>query len=627
MGQAHQLVFIGSLLLLAGILAGTLSSRIGAPLLLAFLGLGMAAGSDGAGLQIPDKGVAYLIGSTALALILFDGGLHTRRRVFRLAFSPSLSLATLGVVLTAGITALPAHFLLNLGWLQAGLIGAIVSSTDAAAVFLLLHQRGREISHRVAATLETEAGFNDPVAVFLTITLVEMLSDHGAQSITEIGLFLLRQAAIGTGFGLAGGWFLVGLVNRLPVAAGLYPILVMAGTLCLFSGAQIADGSGFLAVYLAGIICGTSRLRASQIITRFHEGMAWLAQLILFIMLGLMVVPHQLLPQVPAALSIVLVLVFVARPLAVWICLTPFRFTVQERLFIAWVGLRGAVPVFLAMIPSLDGLPHAEIYSNAAFIVVLASLVLQGWTIAPAARWLHLELPGEPTPGQHLDLGLVADNSREISVWRVAADSPATERAFDMLRLPGAIRLVSVLREGVVMDMAKLDRLHPGDMVLAVVPPELQAGMDRLFATPPKQDPAAAMLGEFVLDPTVKLAQVIDLYGLPGTLADRERPVGAFLRQRLGREPVVGDRVHLGLVDLIVRRMNGDRIAEIGVALEPERDPLDSLSIRRQMRNLGLRLRRPFRRKRRPDAPNRSIEPRFEPMERPVADPEPRDQR
>jgi potassium/hydrogen antiporter len=591
MEQAHEFVFIGSLLLLAGIIAGMVSTRIGAPLLLAFLGLGMAAGPDGLGLHAGDNGTAYLIGSTALALILFDGGLHARRRVFRLAFGPAVSLATIGVALTAGITALPAHFLLGLDWLQAGLIGAIVSSTDAAAVFLLLHQRGRGISERVAATLEIEAGFNDPVAVFLTITLVETLSTHGAHSAVATGLFLARQALIGTGLGLAGGWALVHLVNRLPVTAGLYPILVLVGTLCLFSGTQMAGGSGFLAVYLAGLICGGSRLRASQIITRFHEGMAWLSQLVLFIMLGLMVVPRHLLPQVPATLGVVLVLVFIARPLAVWLCLTPFRFTVQERLFIAWVGLRGAVPIFLAMIPSLEGLPQAETYFHVAFIVVLASLVLQGWTIAPAARGLRLDLPSEPTPGQHLDLGIVADSSREISAWRVAAGSPAAERTFDALPLADAVRLVSVLREGVVMERDKLDRLHPGDLVLAVVPPETQDNVDRLFAARSQRDPADSALGDFVLDPAVMMATVIDLYGLPGTLADRAKPAGAFLRQRLGREPVVGDRVHLGLADLIVRRLDGDRIAEIGVMLDPVRDPLDSLSIRRRLQSLVIRLR------------------------------------
>ncbi|MEI9987648.1 MAG: potassium/proton antiporter [Aliidongia sp.] len=597
MAQAHELIFIGSLLLLAGIIAGMLSSRIGAPLLLAFLGLGMAAGPDGFGLRVADNGGAYLIGSAALALILFDGGLHTQRRVFRLAFGPSLSLATIGVALTAGITAVPAYFLLGIGWLPAALIGAIVSSTDAAAVFLLLHQRGRDISQRVAATLETEAGFNDPVAVFLTITLVTALSGKTSQSAAEIGLFLLRQAAIGTGLGLAGGSTLVWLVNRLPVAAGLYPILVMAGTLCLFAGTQLAEGSGFLAVYLAGLICGNSRMRASQTITRFHEGMAWLSQLVLFIMLGLMVVPRHLLPQVPAALGIALVLIFIARPIAVWLCLAPFRFTVQERLFVAWVGLRGAVPIFLAMIPRLDGLAGPETYFHVAFIVVLASLVLQGWTIAPAARWLRLELPSEPIHGEHLDLGIVADSSREISAWRVATGSPASERVFEALALPRAVRLVSVLRDGTVMELAKLDRLNPGDMVLAVAPPETQETMDRLFATRPKLRPAAVSLGDFVLDPAVPMATVVDLYGLPGTLADRARTAGDFLRKRLGREPVVGDRVHLGLVDLIVRRLDGDCIAEIGVALDPARDPLEGFSVRRRLAGALTHLRQ--RRKRR----------------------------
>jgi cell volume regulation protein A len=597
MEQAHELVFIGSLLLLAGIIAGMVTSRIGAPLLLVFLGLGMVAGPDGLGLHVRDSGTAYLIGSTALALILFDGGLHARRRVIRLAFGPAVSLATVGVALTAGITALPAHFLLGLDWLQAGLIGAIVSSTDAAAVFLLLHHRDRGISERVAAALEIEAGFNDPVAVFLTITLVEALSTDGTQSALATGLFLARQAGNGAALGLVGGWCLVQLVNRLPVTAGLYPILVLAGTLCLFSGTQIAGGSGFLAVYLAGMICGNSRLRASQTVTRFHEGMAWLSQLVLFIMLGLMVVPRHLLPQVPATLGIVVVLVFVARPLAVWLCLTPFRFTVQERLFIAWVGLRGAVPIFLAMIPGLDGLPQAETYSHVAFIVVLASLVLQGWTIAPAARGLRLDLPSEPPPGRHLDLDIVADSSREISAWRVAAESPAPERAFDALPLPEAVRLVSVLREGMVMERDKLDRLHPGDLVLAVAPPDTQDTVDRLFAARAPRAPADSALGDFVLDPAVMMAAVIDLYGLPGTLADRAKPAGSFLRQRLGREPVVGDRVHLGLADLIVRRLDRDRIAEIGVILDPVRDPLDSLSIRRRLYGVLIRLRHRLRRR------------------------------
>jgi cell volume regulation protein A len=598
MQHAHWLVFIGSLLLLGGILAGMLSSRIGAPLLLAFLGLGMAAGPDGFGLRVHDTGTAYLIGSTALSLILFDGGLHTRQRVFRLALGPASVLATFGVVLTAGITALAARWFLHLDWLRSGLIGAIVSSTDAAAVFLLLHQRGRDISARVAATLETEAGFNDPVAVFLTVTLVAAMSAHGTRPAAELALFLLRQGVLGLVLGVAGGFAIAQLVNRMQVSAGLYPILVMAGAVCIFGGTQLLDGSGYLAIYLAGLVCGNSRLRSSQMITRFHEAMAWLAQLVLFIMLGLMVVPSHLLPALSGALGVALVLTVVARPLAVWLCLTPFGFTGQERLFIAWVGLRGAVPIFLAMIPHLAGVPHSDIFFDVAFITVLASLLLQGWTVAPAAHWLRLDVPGEPVAGQRLDLEIAAHDAREISAWRVAPGSPALDRDFDQLHMPEGTRVIAVLRDGMAVDHAHVDRLHPADVVLALAPEATVEAADRLFSPRAAKRNEAATLGDFVLDPAVPMATLVDLYGLPGTLADRAKPLGTFLRERLGRAPVIGDRLHLGLVDLIVRKMENDRIAEIGVVLEPERIPLEGVSVRRRIRHAGRMLLRRLSRRR-----------------------------
>ncbi|GGF16540.1 K+/H+ antiporter [Aliidongia dinghuensis] len=597
MEQAHELVFIGSLLLLAGIVAGMLSTRVGAPLLLAFLGLGMVAGDDGLGLHFASTSTAYLIGSAALALILFDGGLHTRRRVFRLALGPSVVLASVGVAVTATVAGAAAVFLLQLGWLQGLLIGAIVSSTDAAAVFLLLHQRGRDINERVAATLETEAGFNDPFAVFLTTTLVTLASGHGDQSFAELLYYLAREALLGAAIGVGGGMLLVQLVNRLTLAGGLQPILAMAAALCLFAGTQLIDGSGFLAVYLAGLIAGNSRLKSSQTILRFHEGMAWLSQLVLFIMLGLLVTPHRLLPQAPAALGVALVVILAARPLAVWICLTPFRFTVQERLFIAWVGLRGAVPIFLAMIPTLARLPHSEVYFHVAFLVVLASLVLQGWTVAPAARWLRLEMPSDKRHGHRLDLEIAAAGSREISAYRVPAGAPALDRSFEQLPLPRRTRIIAVLRDGVVMNRAQLDRLQPNDVVLALTPPETLEMLDKLFAE--RRGPLAeTALGDFVLDPNVPMATVVDLYGLPATLSDRAKTVGVFLRQRIGRRPVIGDRIHLGLVDLIVRALDDDRITEIGVVLEPERDPLDSVSIRRRLKRLAGGARRVVRRRR-----------------------------
>ncbi|HLY57217.1 MAG TPA: potassium/proton antiporter [Stellaceae bacterium] len=590
MEQAHQFVLIGSVLLIAGILAGVLSTRIGAPLLVAFLGLGMAVGPSGLGLTLRDPGTTYLIGCIALALILFDGGLHTRGRVFRLALAPATVLATLGALMTAAITGVGAMAFLHLDWRQGGLIGAIVSSTDAAAVFLLLHQRGSAISERLGATLETEAGINDPTGVFMTVTLVALLSGVAARSPADLGLFLLRQAALGLVIGVAGGTAMVQLVNRLNISAGLYPILVMAGALAIFGGTQMVDGSGYLAVYVAGILCGNLHLRSSQTITRFHEAMGWFAQLVLFIMLGLMVTWSRLLPTLPAALGISAVLALVARPVAVFLCLTPFQFRLQEQLFVAWVGLRGAVPIFMAMIPQFAGLPHSEIYFQVAFVVVLSSLLLQGWTVAPAAKWLHLDLPEEPEAAERLDLAIANESAREVAAWRVAAGSPALDRPFPALRLPTSARVIAVLRDDVVMDREKLEYLQPGDVVMALAPDEAIEPANRLFAERRRE---AAVLGHFAVDAATPMGTLVELYGLPAPDTDMGLDVGAFVRRRLHRSPVVGDRVQLGTVDLVVRRLDGDRIIEIGIVLEHEHVPFEELALGDRFR---LLLKRWFRR-------------------------------
>jgi cell volume regulation protein A len=593
MQQAHELVFISSMLLLAGIMAGMLSTKIGAPLLLAFLGLGMAAGHNGLGLELPDTESAYLVGSAAVALILFDGGLRTPQRVFRLALGPASLLASLGVLVTATIAGIAAILFLHLDLLRGGLIGSIVSSTDAAAVFLLLHQRGRDINARIAATLETEAALNDPVAVCLTVTLVAMLGGQSAgHGPLDLLLFVVRQAGFGIAIGLAGGFLLVQMINRLPASAGLYPVMVMAGALAVFAGTQLAEGSGYLAVYLAGLVCGNIHHRSSQAIARFHDAMAWLSQLVLFIMLGLMIDIWEVLPMVPAGLGIALVLMLLARPTAIWLCLTPFRFTVPERLFVAWVGLRGAVPIFLAMIPKLAHLPMPELYFQVAFVIVLASLLLQGWTVAAAARWFRLELPGGSASGLRFDLDVGAENAREMAAWRVGAGSPALDQPFELLTLPRDAKIIAVLRDGVVMERAQLDRLQPNDVVMALAPDHTVAAADRLFSPRPKNR-AAEALGDFVLAPDVPMATLIDLYGLPGSVGDRAKTAGSFVRDRLGHRAVVGDRVHLGLVDLIVRRLDGDRIDEIGVALEPEKIPFEGISLRWRARRM---LRRLFRR-------------------------------
>ena len=598
---ADRWLFAGGALLLASILAGKLSSRIGAPLLLVFLAIGVLVGEDGPGrfafgetggglFIFRDVRTAYLIGSAALSLILFDGGIRTERASLSLALAPALVLATLGVAVTALLTGIVAAFALGRGWLEGLLIGSTVASTDAAAVFLLLHQRGTRLGERVNATLEVESGINDPVAVFLTMTLVALLTRSGDATALATLRSLAQEFLLGAAAGLAGGWLLVQLVNRLELAGGLYPILALAGALVLFAGTQLLEGSGFLAVYLAGIVLGNARLRAGRTIGRFVDGMAWLAQIVLFVMLGLFVSPASLLPDAPAALAIALALMLVARPLAVWLSLAPFRFTREERAFIAWVGLRGAVPIFLAMVPLLSGVPGSAVYFDVAFVVVLASLVLQGWTVVPAMRWLGLELPAAAAPDGRLDFDLAAGEGREVAVWRVAPGAAATARDFAELALPRRTRVIAVLRDGSLVRRAELARLQPRDIVLALVPLEQFETLDRLFAAGAAGRRAPEPLGDFALDPTTRVGEIADLYGLPAPVGDRERTLGELMHGRLKRRPSVGDRLHLGLADLVVRRMAGDRIGEIGLALDPRPGPLDRLDLVAMLRRTAQRL-------------------------------------
>ncbi|HEX3499550.1 MAG TPA: potassium/proton antiporter [Stellaceae bacterium] len=615
MDFAHRWLLLAGILLLASILASKLTSRVGAPMLLVFLGLGMLVGEEGlggiafgerrGGIAFDDIRTAYLIGSAALSLILLDGGIRTRRASLRLALAPALSLATLGVVVTAAITGLIAALMLGRGWIEGLLVGAIVASTDAAAVFLLLHHRGARLNERVNATLEVESGVNDPVAVFLTVTAVSLLGNTGDGSVLAILRDLVQTMALGGMIGIAGGHGLVRLINRLELAAGLYPILVVAGGLVIFAGTQIVGGSGFLAVYLAGIVLGNARLRAKRLISRFIDGTAWLAQIVLFVMLGLFVSPALLLPEALPALAIALSLILVARPLAVWLSLAPFRFTAQECAFIAWVGLRGAVPIFLAMFPLLAGLPGSTTFFNIAFVVVLASLTLQGWTVGPAVRWLGLELPPGPDPTDHLEFELPAGQGREISVYRVAAAAPALEWDIRDLTLPRGTRIITVLRDGEVMSQAALDRLLPGDVVCAVVPLEQFDELDRLFsARPPPRRGAADPLGDFVLDSATRLGQIADLYGLPAPLDERDKSLADFMHGRFQRTPAVGDRLHFGAVDLVVHDMEAERISRIGLTLEPAPLPFETFRLRqgvarsaRAAISAGQRLRAAIRRR------------------------------
>ncbi len=389
-------LIIGAALFFFGVLLSPIALKTGAPLLLLFLLIGILIGEDGpGGIDWDDFELAYDIGSIALAIILFSGGLETHLVDVKKAWAPSLSLATLGVCLTTGIVAGALVVLLDFPWDRALLSGAVVGSTDAAATFMLLQQRAINLKGRAKETILLESGINDPVAIFLTVVFVSIV-DFGFESLGwSTALILASQLGLGVLFGLGGGVALVWMVNHIRFPAGLYSVFVLSGGLLLFGTTAWLGGSGFLAVYICGVVVSARCTQPLERILNVHGALAWFSQIGLFLMLGLLVTPRDLPAEIPDALVIAGILMFVARPVASIVCLAGMGFPLREQLFIGWVGLRGAVPIFLAIIPVISAGPIAVDFFNEIFIIVIASLVLQGWTIPLAAKFLKVERPPE----------------------------------------------------------------------------------------------------------------------------------------------------------------------------------------------------------------------------------------
>lgn len=569
MELSNQIIFLIGFLLLISIFASVISVRLGAPLLLVFLFVGMLAGPEGLGLAFQDVQLAHLIGSLALAIILFDGGLRTQAEQFRVGLRPALSLASVGVLLTAAGVAVTAWWLLGLSPLEALLLGAIISSTDAAAVFSLLHTAKLELKQRVGASLEIESGTNDPMAIFLTIALVEALADGSP----VLGWPLLLQFFMQMGIGALGGWLggrvLCELINRLRLSSvALYPLLALSGALVVFAFTSMLGGSGFLAIYLAGLVMGNRRIQSGQDIRRFHDGMAWLSQISMFLVLGLLVTPSALLDHAAVAVVLGLVLIFIARPLAVFLSLLPFRFAWREQVFIAWVGLRGAVPIILALFPLLMGLPQAELFFNITFFVVIVSLLIQGWTVAPVARWLRMEIPHETNMVRRIELDLPGQPDFELVAYDIRAGSPAEEVAVAGLNLPPQAVLSAVMREGQLLASHQVERLRAGDQVYVMTPTsQLQAVDNELVSVAlPDHLTSQQFFGEFVLDGEACVGDVAGAYGFPVEGEQAAMSLHQLLVQRFD-QPVVGDRLRFGGVELVVRQLDGEQVSRVGLKL------------------------------------------------------------
>jgi cell volume regulation protein A len=400
MEAAHHLILLAGALGLLSIFAGLFSGRFGTPLLLVFLAIGILFGKEGpVGLVFNDFQAAYLIGSVALAVILFQGGLKTKRGLLKTALWPAVALATAGVVITAGVvgaifTLLPPPPAPYPAWLVALLIGSILAPTDAAAVAMLLHRARLALPKRVTATLEVESGLNDPMSIFLTVLLTQQIMAPGSFTVTHAAMLFAKEMGVGVLLGAGGGYFMLLVLRRLKVEPAIYPVLAVMSSLLLFGAAQSVGASGFIAVYLAGVVVGNSEHRFTPAVEQFFDAIGWLAQIVLFLMLGLLATPHMIL-SVPwlvlAATTATLLLA--ARPIACVACLLPFGFNLRETAFMSWVGLKGAVPIYLVIVPMLAGIADAKHLFEPTFAVVVISLVVQGWTIGPAARLLGFRAP------------------------------------------------------------------------------------------------------------------------------------------------------------------------------------------------------------------------------------------
>src|SRR5215510_2038952 len=585
------MILLGALLVLTGILSSLVAMRFGAPLLFVFLLVGMLAGESGpGGIIFDDVRSTYIVGSVALALILFDGGLRTRFATFRNALGPAMVLATIGVVLTAALTAPVAKLMLGMNWIEALLVGAVVASTDAAAVFFLLYARGLRLRPRVAATLEVESGSNDPFAVFLTIVLLQFLL-IGEQTWQEVVIELARQALIGTLLGILGGRAIVFVLNHFGLPQGLHAPFVTTGALVVFGLASVPHGSGFLAVYLAGLLVGNRATRAHNTVVVFLDAVTWLAQIAMFVLLGLLVTPARLIDTLVPALAVAATLMVFARPVAVYLCLAPFRFPWREKTFIAWVGLRGAVGIFLASIPLLVKVPNAEVYFNIAFVVVLASLLIQGWSITQAARLLHVALPRHDHMPRRVELDLPGQLEQEIVGYPVAPNSPYLRRGL----LPSWARPTLVVRDQKILSPGEADPVRPGDYVYLLAPPEKAQALDRFFVNmPPPARPDPRLLGDFFVSGDVTLGELADIYGL--TVAEEEK--GTTLADHFvkhgRRVPRPGDALPLGEIALVVHHVADGRVVSIGLwlaELEPDETPPSRLRrLQQAWRKLWARL-------------------------------------
>lgn len=564
-----KLILLAAVLILLGIFSSKISARLGLPMLVLFLLVGMLAGEDGIGrIGFDNPQAAHALGTLALALILFDGGLQTPLKSIKQVWKPASMLATFGVLITALITGAAASYILDISLLTGLLLGAIVGSTDAAAVFSLLRNAGIHLNPRLKSTLEIESASNDPMAIFLTVGLLEILVNDMQPGWGLLQMFVL-QMGVGAIVGLAVGFAVLKVINRIHLqASGLYPVLVTAAGLLAFGLAANTGGSGFLAIFICGVLIGNTQFAFQRTTFLFHDGLAWLSQITMFVVLGLLVTPSALMDVWWQGILIAAVLVFVARPLAVLPVLKLFGFTFREMTLVSWIGLRGSVPIILAIFPLMFGLPNAELLFTVVFFVVLISATLQGSTLAWVAKRLKLIEQPPAQPPATLEITSLGDVDAEIVEYTLSTHSRAAFRRLSRMALPEGVVVAMITRGEKVIPPRGSTILQPGDHLFIVLKNDYKSFVEQAFAE--KGFQSARPAGELRMKGATKLSDIDWCYGY-----------GSELNQ--GREDVSLEHLcHAQLADAItenavfsyagrrftVAEMVGERV--VTVSIEPE---------------------------------------------------------
>ena len=566
--------FIVGILLTFAILASRLSSFFGTPLLLLFLAIGMLTGEDGIILHIhyTDYNSAFFIANMMLAIILLDGGLRTSFQTMKNVASESTLLATIGVVLTSGITGAITYLILDVSMIQALLLGCIVGSTDAAAVFSLLGKdKNVTLKSNVSSTLQIESATNDPMAILLTTTMIAFASMK-ATSLTDALIFFVKQFGFGILLGVFFGFvtrFIVGLIS---LGVGLYSIFVIGLGLIGFAITAYVGGSGFLAIFIIGMCVGNQKTRPVSYILPVSEGFTWLAQITLFLLLGLLVSPHEMVNYTYQGVVVAIVITLIARPVAVFLCMKPFfrAYSNKDLLFMSWVGLRGSVPIVLAIYPVFEQLENPQLYFNVAFVVVIVSLLFQGSLILPVSKLLKVYAPSVVTPLTKSDVGIMLSNDYELLNYRIKEDS-FDNAPLRTIPFPKGTTIAAVFRDGKMIKCHGDTTIKKEDIISMIGTDADETLLSSLFSHTLKPKKHPTYHGDKIYSASTPMVDLAQQFDFELTTYEKTLTLGDLMSYHIGGYPQPGDTVNLIKVSLVVVDLEGDKIRRAGLYLAHER--------------------------------------------------------